>query len=44
MDGKDQLRYVATEEIKPLVAVRGQMSEAEYIAFMRNSVAPKLSR
>ncbi|MEI9986696.1 MAG: hypothetical protein WDN69_28095 [Aliidongia sp.] len=32
-DGTDRLRYVATEDIKPLVAARRETSEAEYIAF-----------
>jgi NAD(P)-dependent dehydrogenase (short-subunit alcohol dehydrogenase family) len=34
-DGSDRLRYVATEDIKPLVAARRETSEAEYIKFMR---------
>src|SRR5579859_809151 len=34
-DGTDQLRYVATTDIAPLVNVRRQTSEQEYIAFMR---------
>jgi len=29
-DGTDQLRYVATEDIKPLLAARRETSEAEY--------------
>jgi NAD(P)-dependent dehydrogenase (short-subunit alcohol dehydrogenase family) len=41
-DGTDQLRYVATDDIKPLVAARRGTSEAEYLAFMRARVAPKL--
>ena len=41
-DGTDRLRYVATEDIKPLVAARRETSEDEYIAFMRARVAPKL--
>ncbi|MEH2478864.1 NAD(P)-dependent dehydrogenase (short-subunit alcohol dehydrogenase family) [Nitrobacteraceae bacterium AZCC 2146] len=41
-DGTDQLRYVATENIKPWVAARRETSEAEYMAFMRARVAPKL--
>jgi NAD(P)-dependent dehydrogenase (short-subunit alcohol dehydrogenase family) len=41
-DGTDRIRYVATEDIKPLVAARRETSEAEYIAFMRSRVAPKL--
>jgi hypothetical protein len=34
-DGTDQFRYVATEDIKPLVAARRETSEAGYIKFMR---------
>jgi NAD(P)-dependent dehydrogenase (short-subunit alcohol dehydrogenase family) len=41
-DGTDQLRYIATEDIKPLVAARRETSELDYIAFMRSRVAPKL--
>lgn len=41
-DSTDQLRYVATEDIKPLVAARRETSEAEYLAFMRARMAPKL--
>jgi NAD(P)-dependent dehydrogenase (short-subunit alcohol dehydrogenase family) len=41
-DGTDQLRYIATDDIKPLVAARRETSEAEYIAFMRARVGPKL--
>ncbi|MDB5563941.1 MAG: short-chain dehydrogenase/reductase [Tardiphaga sp.] len=41
-DGTDQLRYVATENIRPWVAARRETSEAEYMAFMRARVAPKL--
>ena len=35
-DGTDQLRYVATEDIQPLVKARRESSESEYIAFMRS--------
>jgi NAD(P)-dependent dehydrogenase (short-subunit alcohol dehydrogenase family) len=42
IDGIDQLRYVATENIKPWIAARRETSEAEYMAFMRARVAPKL--
>jgi NAD(P)-dependent dehydrogenase (short-subunit alcohol dehydrogenase family) len=35
-DGSNQLRYVATEDIKPLVKYRRETSEEEYIAFMRS--------
>lgn len=41
-DGTDQLRYVATEDIKPLVDKRRGSSEAEYMAFMRERMTPKL--
>jgi NAD(P)-dependent dehydrogenase (short-subunit alcohol dehydrogenase family) len=34
-DGTDQLRYVATEDIRPLIAARRETSEEEYIKFMR---------
>lgn len=34
-DGGDQLRYVATEDIKPLVALRRESSEENYMATMR---------
>src|SRR5262245_11671481 len=41
-DGTDQLRYVATDDIRPFVAARRETSEAEYLAFMRGRVSPKL--
>ncbi|MFZ1055957.1 MAG: SDR family NAD(P)-dependent oxidoreductase, partial [Opitutaceae bacterium] len=34
-DGKSRLRYVATDDIKPLVKSRRETSEDEYMAFMR---------
>jgi len=34
-DGTRQLRYVATEDIKPLVRARRETSEEKYMAFMR---------
>lgn len=34
-DGTDRLRYVATEDIAPLVEARRQTSEAAYMAMMR---------
>jgi NAD(P)-dependent dehydrogenase (short-subunit alcohol dehydrogenase family) len=34
-DGTSRLRYVATEDIKPLVKSRRETSEDEYMAFMR---------
>lgn len=40
-DGTDQLRYVATEDIKPLIDMRRGSSEAEYMAFMRARMTPK---
>jgi hypothetical protein len=40
-DGTDQLRYVATEDIKPLVKARRETSEPEYMAFMRSQFRPK---
>ncbi len=39
-DGTDQLRYVVTDDIKPLIAARRTTSEAEYIAFMRSRFMP----
>jgi len=41
-DGSDRLRYVATDDIRPLVAARRETSEDEYLAFMRARVTPKL--
>ncbi|WP_421407574.1 SDR family oxidoreductase [Agrobacterium tumefaciens] len=41
-DGTNQLRYVATEDIKPLIDKRRGSSEAEYMAFMRERMTPKL--
>lgn len=41
-DRTDQLRYIATDDIRPLLAARRESSEAEYLAFMRQRVAPKL--
>jgi NAD(P)-dependent dehydrogenase (short-subunit alcohol dehydrogenase family) len=35
-DGSAQLRYVATEDIKPLVRARREASEGEYISLMRS--------
>jgi hypothetical protein len=34
-DGTNRLRYVATEDIQPLVMARRETSEEEYIAFVR---------
>ena len=38
-DSTDRLRYVATEDIKPMVKARRETSENEYIAFMRTRFA-----
>ena len=38
-----QLRYVATEDIKPLVRARRETSEEKYIAFMRLSIRGQTS-
>lgn len=38
VDDSDRLRYVATEDIKPLVAARRETSEEEYRAFMRRAL------
>ncbi|MCY1018985.1 SDR family oxidoreductase [Pyxidicoccus sp. MSG2] len=43
-DGTDQLRYVATKDIEPLVQARRETSEPEYIAFMRSRFMPGLAR
>jgi NAD(P)-dependent dehydrogenase (short-subunit alcohol dehydrogenase family) len=40
-DGTDQLRYVATDDIKPFVEKRRGSSEAEYMAFMRERMTTK---
>ncbi|NMO19747.1 SDR family oxidoreductase [Pyxidicoccus fallax] len=40
-DGSDQLRYVATEDIAPLVRARRETSEKDYIAFMRSRFMPR---
>ena len=42
-DGTDQLRYVATEDILPLVKARRETSEEEYIKFMRSQFMTKKS-
>jgi NAD(P)-dependent dehydrogenase (short-subunit alcohol dehydrogenase family) len=39
-DGTDQLRYVATEDIQPLVKARRETSEEQYIEFMRSRYLP----
>lgn len=40
-DGTDQLRYVATDDIKLLVAARRETSEADYIGVMRGQFGGK---
>jgi NAD(P)-dependent dehydrogenase (short-subunit alcohol dehydrogenase family) len=40
-DGTSRLRYVATDDIKPLVSARRETSEQDYIAFMRARFGPK---
>jgi NAD(P)-dependent dehydrogenase (short-subunit alcohol dehydrogenase family) len=42
IDGTDCLRYVPTEDIKPMVKARQETSEDEYIAFMRTRFATKV--
>jgi NAD(P)-dependent dehydrogenase (short-subunit alcohol dehydrogenase family) len=39
-DGTDQLRYVATHDIEPLVRARRETSEAQYIQMMRRQFMP----
>jgi NAD(P)-dependent dehydrogenase (short-subunit alcohol dehydrogenase family) len=41
-DGTDRLRYVATEDIAPLVKARRETSEGEYISMMRSNFMAKL--
>lgn len=41
-DGTERLRYVVTDDIAPLVHLRHESSEEEYMAFMREHVAPPL--
>ena len=40
-DGTNQLRYVATADIEPLVRTRRETSEQEYIALMRSQFGAK---
>lgn len=40
-DGTTQLRYVATDDIKPLVDARRSTSEADYIEMMRGKFMPR---
>ncbi len=39
---RTSLRYVATDDIKPLIRARRETSEAEYMAFMREQVTPQI--
>jgi NAD(P)-dependent dehydrogenase (short-subunit alcohol dehydrogenase family) len=41
-DDSDRLRYVATQEILPLIKARRETSEEAYMAFMRERVTPKI--
>lgn len=41
-DGTTQLRYVATEDIKPLIKARRESSEEEYIGLMRSRFGSKV--
>jgi len=41
-DGTTRLRYVATDDILPLVKARRETSEEEYMEFMRSRFQPKL--
>jgi NAD(P)-dependent dehydrogenase (short-subunit alcohol dehydrogenase family) len=41
-DGSDRLRYVATQDIEPLVRARRQTSEEDFMALMRSSFMPQL--
>jgi hypothetical protein len=38
-DGTDRLRYMATQDIEPLMKARRETSETEYIALMREKFA-----
>ncbi len=40
-DGTNQLRYVATADILPLIKARRETSEEQYIEFMRSRYLPK---
>ena len=42
-DGSDQLRYVATKDIEPLVRARRETSEAAYMAAEHGSTSPTQS-
>lgn len=43
-DGTDQFRYVATDDIKPLVKLRRESSEEAYMDFMRARFRPALAK
>jgi NAD(P)-dependent dehydrogenase (short-subunit alcohol dehydrogenase family) len=43
-DGTNRLRYVVTEDIKELVRLRHETSEEQYMAFVREYIAPKMSK
>ena len=40
-DGTQQLRYVATEDIKPLLAAKHELSDQAYVDFMRARFSPR---
>jgi NAD(P)-dependent dehydrogenase (short-subunit alcohol dehydrogenase family) len=40
-DGSNQLRYVATDDLKPLLKARRETSEAEYIGLMRSQFSAR---
>jgi NAD(P)-dependent dehydrogenase (short-subunit alcohol dehydrogenase family) len=42
-DTSDRLRYIATDDIMPLVKARRETSEEAYMAFMRARVTPKVT-
>jgi hypothetical protein len=39
---EDPLRYLTTDDVRPLVAARRETSEVEYIALMRERFVPTL--
>jgi NAD(P)-dependent dehydrogenase (short-subunit alcohol dehydrogenase family) len=43
-DGTDQLRYVATKDIVPLLKTRRETSEEQYMASMRSQFMPELGK
>lgn len=40
-DGSDQLRYLVGNDNPPFIKARREMSEADYIDFMRSQFLPK---